>query len=99
MRQKLRFDGQAKQVTISKRAGKYFASILLETQDYNPKDVDRQPTVGVDFGIKSLATLSNGVVFGANQKLKTNLKKLKKVSNNCHESKKVATEEREPSSK
>ncbi len=78
MRQKLRFDGQAKQVTISKRAGKYFASILIETQDYNPKDVDRQPIVGVDFGIKSLATLSDGVVFGANQKLKANLKKLKK---------------------
>ena len=78
MRQKLRFDGQAKQVTISKRAGKYFASILIETQDYNPKDVERQPTVGVDFGIKSLATLSSGVVFCANQKLKANLKKLKK---------------------
>jgi putative transposase len=79
MRQRLRFDGQAKQVTISQRAGKYCASILIETQDYNPKDVDRQATVGVDFGIKSLATLSNGVVFGANQKLKANLKKLKKA--------------------
>jgi putative transposase len=79
LRQRLRFDGQAKQVTISKRAGKYFASILIETQDYNPKDVDRQSIVGVDFGIKSLATLSNGVVFGANQKLKANLKKLKQA--------------------
>lgn len=88
MRQRLRFDGQAKQVTLSKRAGKYFASILIETQDYNPKEVDRQATVGVDFGIKSLATLSNGVVFGANQKLKANLKKLKKVQQSLSRKKK-----------
>lgn len=78
MRQRLRFNGQTKQVTISKRAGKYFASILVETQDYNPKDIDRHAIVGVDFGIKALATLSNGVVFGANQKLKSCLNKLKK---------------------
>jgi len=78
MRQKLRFDGIAKQVTISKKAGKYFASILVETQEYNPKDIERQQSVGVDFGIKSLATLSTGIVFPANQKLKSNLNKLKK---------------------
>ncbi len=65
-------------MTISKKAGKYFASILVETQEYNPKDVERQPSVGVDFGIKSLATLSNGVVFPTNQKLKVSLNKLKK---------------------
>jgi putative transposase len=82
MRQTLRFEGQMKQVTISKRAGKYFASILVETQQYNPKDINRQPSVGVDFGIKELAVLSNSVVFGANQKLKARLKKLKKIQKN-----------------
>ena len=82
MRQKLRFDGQTKQVTISKRAGKYFASILVETQEYNPKDIERKSSIGVDFGIKALATLSNGVVFDANQKLRTNLKKLRKLQKN-----------------
>ena len=83
MRQRLRFDGQTKQVTISKRAGKYFASILVETEQYNPKDMNRQSRVGVDFGIKALATLSNGVVFGANQKLKASLKKLKIYPSTC----------------
>ncbi|WP_353573108.1 transposase [Candidatus Albibeggiatoa sp. nov. BB20] len=78
MRQKLRFDEIVKQVTISKKAGKYFASILVETQEYNPRDVERQFSVGVDFGIKNLATLSTGVFFPANQKLKASLKKLKK---------------------
>ncbi len=82
MRQALRFQGITKQVTISKRAGKYFASILVETEDYNPNDNDRQASVGVDFGIKELAVLSTGTVFAANQKLKANLKKLTKLQRN-----------------
>ena len=88
MRQTLRFEGQTKQITISKRAGKYFASILVETQQYNPKDINRQSRVGVDFGIKELATLSNGVVFGSNQKLKASLNKLKKIQKNVSRKKK-----------
>jgi putative transposase len=82
MRQPLRFQGTTKQVTISKRAGKYFASILVETDDYNPSDNDRQAFVGVDFGIKELAVLSTGKVVAANQKLKANLKKLAKFQRN-----------------
>ncbi len=78
MRQKVRFGGKLKQVTISKRAGKYFASFLLDTDEYNPKDVNRQPSVGIDVGIKSLATLSNGESFPASQPLKKELRKLRK---------------------
>jgi putative transposase len=69
MRQFLRFRGKPKQVTISKRAGKYFASILIDTDEYDPKDVNRQPSVGIDFGIKSLVILSNGESFPASQPL------------------------------
>jgi len=82
MRQPLRFQGTAKQITISKRAGKYFASILVETNDCNRNDNDRQASVGVDFGIKELAVLSTEKVFAANQKLKANLKKLAKFQRN-----------------
>jgi putative transposase len=82
MRQALRFQGTPKQVTISKRAGKYFASILVETNDYNPNDVNRKPSVGIDFGIKDLAVLSTGEKFIANQKLKANLKKLARLQKN-----------------
>jgi len=78
MRQKVRFGGQYKQVTISKRAGKYYASILVETDEYDPKDVNRQESVGIDFGLNSLATLSNGESFPASQPLKKELRKLKK---------------------
>ena len=79
MRECLRFSGKTKQVTITKKAGKFYASILVETEDYNPKDVDRQPSVGVDFGVKDLAILSTGFIFKALNALKKNLKKLKKL--------------------
>jgi len=79
MRQPIRFGGKLKQVTISKRAGKYFASFLIETDEYDPKDIDRQPSVGVDVGIKSLATLSNGEVFENSRLLQKNLRKLRKL--------------------
>jgi putative transposase len=79
LRQPVRFNGQFKQVTISKRAGKYFASFLIDTNEYNPNDVDRQPSVGVDFGLKSLAVLSNGEVYENYKLLKNNLRKLQKL--------------------
>lgn len=76
-RQPLRFTGKTKQVTISQQAGKFYASVLVETDDYNPHAPERG-AVGVDFGVKSLAVLSDGTVFPANQKLKANLKRLKR---------------------
>jgi len=82
LRQPIRLQGKLKQVTISKRAGKYFASFLIETDEYDPKDVNRQESVGVDFGIKSLATLSNGESFPASQPLKKEIRKLKKLQRN-----------------
>jgi len=88
MRQELRFTGITKQVTISRRADKYFASILIDTNDYNPKNQNRQDIIGVDFGIKELATCSDGIVFPANQKLKASLKKLAKLNKQLSKKKK-----------
>ena len=81
MRQPLRFTGQTKQATISKKAGRFFVSILSDTDEYNPHTPDK-PSVGVDFGIKDLAVLSTGEVIPANQKLKKNLKQLKRRQRN-----------------
>lgn len=81
LRQKLRFSGATKQVTVSKRAGKFFASILVETQDYNPHAPNKE-IVGVDFGLKDLATLSTGEAIPANQKLKSSLSRLAKLQKN-----------------
>lgn len=81
MRQPLRFTGPTKQATISKQAGRYFVSVLVDTQDYNPH-APEQASVGVDFGVKSLAVLSTGEVIPASQKLKKNLKQLKRRQRN-----------------
>lgn len=90
MRQPLRFTGKdvlqkdgtvakgkPKQVTISQQAGKYYAAVLVDTDDYNPH-APAGEAVGVDFGIHRLATLSDGTQFPANQKLKANLKRIKR---------------------
>lgn len=63
MRQPLRFKGTPKQITLSKRAGKYFASILVDTGDYKDYSQDRKPSAGVDFGVKSLAVTSDKARF------------------------------------
>ena len=77
MRQRLRFDGKNKQVTISQRAGKFYASILVDTQDYN-RHAPQYQAVGVDLGVGRLAVTSDGEEFEANQKLKASLKRMKK---------------------
>ena len=78
LRQLPRFTGTHCQVTITKQAGKFYAAILTDTTDYDRKDHDREPAVGVDFGVSSLATLSTGENCRANQKLKANLRRLKR---------------------
>lgn len=81
-------------MTISKRAGKYFAAILVDTTDYQDYSQHRAPFVGVDFGVKSLAVTSDGPIFPANNQLKKSLKKLKRLSKTYPGSKKVLTAER-----
>jgi putative transposase len=60
MRERLRFSGQIKSVTISKKAGRWYAAISIECQKLLHKRKN-QGSVGVDLGIKTLATLSNGI--------------------------------------
>ena len=47
-------------MTISRRNGKYYASLLYEVEEYPRKHTGEH--VGVDLGVKELATLSNGEV-------------------------------------
>ena len=56
-----RFDGKIKSVTVSKTSdGKYFASILLETQDPRNKVVEtKSKTCGIDLGLEHFATVTN----------------------------------------
>jgi putative transposase len=78
MREALRFQGEIVSATISRTANKWFVSLtvkLLKT----PTFCESQAGVGVDLGIKSLATLSEGSVFKAPKPLKKYLKKLKRL--------------------
>lgn len=57
------FDGIVKTVTVSKTVtDKYFVSILVDNQKDLPikTDIKEETTVGIDFGIKDLAILSDG---------------------------------------
>lgn len=82
MRQKPRFDGIKKQVTLNSKGGKWFASILTDT--YENPFIDKIPTesqggIGVDIGISAFAALSDGTIYEANQPLKKKLNKLAKL--------------------
>ena len=80
MRQALRFEGTPCSVTVSHRAGKFYAAIVVETNYSRP--APSEDVVGVDFGVSALATFSNGEVVPANQKLKANLRRLKRKQRN-----------------
>lgn len=74
------FTGEIKTVTVSKTTtGKYFASILVESQDQLPekKPVIEKTAVGIDMGISSFLTLSNGTTFENPRFLRSDLKRLR----------------------
>jgi putative transposase len=60
MREKVRFDGQVKSVVVSLKAGRWSASISVEVNQVVVNKAKNQGPVGVDLGIKTLATLSTG---------------------------------------
>ena len=76
------FKGKIKTSTVSKTpTGKYFISILVETEDTIPNKapIDENKAVGVDLGIKTFATLSDGIEIQNPKYLKKALKKLKRL--------------------
>ena len=80
LKEVLRFSGQIMSVTILRQATKWYAAISVETNKL-PHERKNHGSVGVDLGIKALATLSNGVkVVGpkAHKKLLMKLRRLSK---------------------
>ena len=98
LRQQVRWEGQAKQVTISQRAGKFYASILVEAENY-PAIRPQGEIVGVDFGLKNLAILSDGTKLPANQILKANLKRLGRLQRKLSRKPKSSTSKRRAKAK
>lgn len=92
---KCKFDrqlnGKIKTSTVSRTpTGKYFISILVETEDTIPSKapIDENKAVGVDLGIKTFATLSDGTEIQNPKYLKKALKKLKRLQRSVSRKKK-----------
>ena len=63
--------------TVSEQAGHWYVSLQVEEEHPVPENTG--PVVGIDLGIKSLATLSDGEVIPNPRHLKRRLKKLKRL--------------------
>ena len=91
MFQELRFMGKIIRVTISRTAHRWFVSITVEVENTEVVDNSTHPAIGIDVGINSLATLSNGIKYDNPKPLNRYEKKLKrelrKLSRKIHKSK------------
>lgn len=88
-----RFKGRIKTVTLRKeKSGKYYASVLVETEgkaSVEPRKVESEADVlGVDAGVKSLASCSDGSVFENSRYLSKSEKRLKREQKNLSRKKK-----------
>jgi putative transposase len=64
--------------TVSERAGRWFVSIQVEEEVPNPTPAKGEP-IGVDRGIKTLATRSDGIVYENPKALDKALRKLRRL--------------------
>lgn len=74
------FEGEARTVTISKTpTNKYFASILVQDNKPIPakQPIKEDTAIGIDVGLKTFATLSDGKEYSNPKYLKKYLKRLK----------------------
>lgn len=72
-------DARVLRMTISQRAGRWFASLTVEREDNPITRASKGSSVGVDLGVKSLATLSDGTVMENPRHLKKSEQKLKRA--------------------
>lgn len=66
-------------VTVSEQAGRWFVSVQVEEEQAQPATA-AGPVIGVDLGIKALATLSTAETIDNPKALRQNLKKLRRLS-------------------
>ncbi|HLW02779.1 MAG TPA: RNA-guided endonuclease TnpB family protein [Ktedonobacterales bacterium] len=63
--------------TVSEQAGHWYVSVQVEQEQAIPENTG--PVVGVDLGVKALATFSDGTVIPNPRHLKQRLKKIKRL--------------------
>lgn len=82
MREALRWRGQIRKCVVSKRAGRWFISILVKTADMGNRQRSDAPSgevIGIDVGIKTLAVTSDGRAFENPKALYRYLRKLRRA--------------------
>jgi putative transposase len=73
------YRGRILSTTVRRRADRWFVSVTVEEEIPDPEPISGQK-VGIDLGIKTLATLSNGTVFTNPRALGRRLRKLRNLS-------------------
>ncbi len=79
LKEKSNVSGRILSATISRKADRWFISFTVEQERPEPLLI-KGPKVGVDLGIKSLATLSCGTVFENPRPLPRKMRKLRRIS-------------------
>lgn len=75
-----RVDGaRALRMTVSCRAGRWHAALTVERADPTARRTPREGAVGIDLGVNSLATLSDGTTIANPHTLKANERRLKRA--------------------
>lgn len=77
-----KFEGLVKTSVITRTStGKYYISILVEVNevDDTPKPISENKAVGIDLGINTFATLSDGTEIQNHKYLKRSIKKVKRL--------------------
>ena len=84
MREELRFTGAVSKVVVSKRNNRWFVSILVRCDEntymHQPLLFDDKAPIGVDVGINTLATCSDGVKYENPRPLKRYERKLRRAN-------------------
>ena len=76
--EKLRFVGKIVSVTVSRTAHRWFTSVSVEVGTPDKVDMSTYPTIGIDVGINTLATLDDGTKYENPKPLKRYERKLKR---------------------
>ncbi len=86
-RRKKYYSGKILSATVRRRANRWFVSVTVEEDILDPQPVRGVP-VGLDLGVKTLATISDGTTFANRRALGRRLRKLRQLSKSLSRKKK-----------
>ena len=78
MTEGLRFNGSIKSARVSRAADRWFISIAVDLDSYEPVRAKTTAPMGIDLGIKATATCTDGVVYNSPKPLRKFKKQLVK---------------------